>query len=146
MSGSQFKQDVIVVGAGLSGMVQLHKLHVHGFPNMFMIMAPLSPAAAFCNVPTYSQQQADWISNSIAYTHARSSKSIEPTAQAEAAWGEHHDELANATLVPNTKSWYTDTNIDGKPRRLRAYVGGVSTYRCACDKVATEGYKESVFA
>jgi acetone monooxygenase (methyl acetate-forming) len=121
-------------------------LQVHGFPNMFMIMAPLSPAAAFCNVPTCSQQQADWISNCIAYTCAQGSKSIEPTAQAEAAWGEHHDELANATLVPNTKSWYMGTNIDGKPRRLLAYVGGASTYRYACDKVAAEGYQESVFA
>ena len=31
MRGSQFKQDVIVVGAGLSGMVQLHKLRELGF-------------------------------------------------------------------------------------------------------------------
>ena len=121
-------------------------LQVHGFPNMFMIMAPLSPAAAFCNVPTCSQQQADWISNCIAYTNARGHKSIEPTAQAEAAWGEHHDELANATLVPKTKSWYMGTNIEGKPRRLLAYVGGASTYRHACDKVAAEGYQESIFA
>ena len=121
-------------------------LQVHGFPNMFMIMAPLSPAAAFCNVPTCSQQQADWISNCIAYTHARGSKSIEPSAQAEAAWGEHHDELAQATLVPNTNSWYMGTNIEGKPRRLLAYVGGASTYRYACDKVAAEGYHESIFA
>ena len=120
-------------------------LQVHGFPNMFMIMAPLSPAAAFCNVPTCSQQQADWISNCIAFTHARGSQSIEPTAAAEAAWGEHHDELANATLVPNTKSWYMGTNIDGKPRRLLAYVGGASTYRHACDKVAADGYQESIF-
>ena len=120
-------------------------LQVHGFPNMFMIMAPLSPAAAFCNVPTCSQQQADWISKCIADTHAQGSKSIEPTAQAEAAWGAHHDELANATLVPKTKSWYMGTNIDGKPRRLLAYVGGASTYRYACDKVAAEGYRESIF-
>ena len=120
-------------------------LQVHGFPNMFMIMAPLSPAAAFCNVPTCSQQQADWISNCIAHTHAKGSKSIEPTAQAEAAWGEHHDQLANATLVPKTKSWYMGTNIDGKPRRLLAYVGGASTYRYACDKIAADGYQESIF-
>ena len=120
-------------------------LQVHGFPNMFMIMAPLSPAAAFCNVPTCSQQQADWISNCITYTLGKQASSIEPSAAAEAAWGEHHDELANATLVPNTKSWYMGSNIDGKPKRLLAYVGGASTYRHACDKVAAEGYKESIF-
>ena len=121
-------------------------LQVHGFPNMFMIMAPLSPAAAFCNVPTCSQQQADWISNCIAYTRDQGRKSIEPSAQAEAAWGEHHDELANATLVPNTKSWYMGTNIAGQPRRLLAYVGGANTYRYACDKVAADGYQECIFA
>jgi hypothetical protein len=79
---------------------------------MFMIMAPLSPAAAFCNVPTCSQQQADWISNCIDYTRKHGKQSIEPTADAEARWGEHHDELANATLVPKTKSWYMGTNIE----------------------------------
>jgi acetone monooxygenase len=121
-------------------------LQVHGYPNLFMIMAPLSPAAAFCNVPTCSQQQADWIANCIAYTHAQGRKSIEPTAEAEARWGEHHDELANATLVPKTKSWYMGTNIDGKPTRLLAYVGGANTYRNACDRVAAEGYSESVFS
>jgi acetone monooxygenase len=121
-------------------------LQVHGFPNMFMIMAPLSPAAAFCNVPTCSQQQADWISNCIDYTRKQGRQSIEPTADAEARWGEHHDELANATLVPKTKSWYMGTNVEGKQQRLLAYVGGASTYRMACDKIAEEGYPESVFS
>ena len=121
-------------------------LQVHGFPNMFMIMAPLSPAAAFCNVPTCSQQQADWISNCIDYTRKQGRQSIEPTADAEARWGEHHDELANATLVPKTKSWYMGTNVEGKQQRLLAYVGGASTYRLACDKIAEEGYPESVFS
>ncbi len=120
-------------------------LQVHGFPNMFMIMAPLSPAAAFCNVPTCSQQQVDWISNCITYTRDQGHRSIEPTAEAEARWGEHHDELANATLVPKTKSWYMGTNVAGKPRRLLAYVGGANTYRYACDKIAAEAYPESVF-
>ena len=121
-------------------------LQVHGFPNLFMIMAPLSPAAAFCNVPTCSQQQADWITNCIDYTRQQGRKAIEPSAEAEARWGAHHDELANATLVPKTKSWYMGTNIEGKQHRLLAYVGGASTYRYACDKVAAEGYSESVFS
>jgi acetone monooxygenase len=121
-------------------------LQVHGFPNLFMIMAPLSPAAAFCNVPTCSQQQADWITDCIDYTRRQGRKAIEPTAEAEARWGEHHDELANATLVPKTRSWYMGTNIEGKQNRLLAYVGGASTYRHACDQVAAEGYSESMFS
>ncbi len=121
-------------------------LQVNGFPNMFMVAAPLSPAAAFCNVPTCVQQQVDWISEAIAYTREQGKRAMEPLQEAEARWGAHHDELANATLVPKTKSWYMGTNIDGKAQRLLAYVGGANTYRQICDKVAAEGYPESVFS
>ena len=119
-------------------------LQVHGFPNMFMGMAPLSPAAAFCNVPTCSQQQVDWITDCIKYVRAQGKRSIEPTAAAEAQWVAHHDEIANLTLVPKTRSWYTGSNIEGKPNRLLAYVGGVGAYAQACDAVRVGGYQECV--
>ena len=52
----------------------------------------------------------------------------------------HHDELANATLVTKTDSWYMGSNVDGKPRRLLSYIGGVGTYRQKCEDVASQGY------
>lgn len=117
-------------------------LQVHGFPNLFMTMAPMSPAAAFCNVPTCSQQQVDWITDTIQFVRKRGKQTIEPTAAAEAGWVAHHDEVANMTLVPKTRSWYTGSNIAGKENRLLAYIGGVNTYRQACDAVREGGYKE----
>jgi len=115
-------------------------MQVHGFPNLFMTMAPMSPAAAFCNVPTCSQQQVDWIADAIMYTRGHG-KAMEPTAEFEAQWVAHHDEVANMTLVPKTNSWYMGANIEGKERRLLAYAGGVSTYRDACEDVKQKQYK-----
>ena len=111
-----------------------------------MTMAPFSPAAAFCNVPTCLQQQVDWIADCIAFVRQQGRHSIEPSAEAEAKWVAHHDELANLTLVPKTNSWYMGSNVKGKPRRLLAYAGGVGTYRAKCDEVKASGYEGFVTA
>jgi acetone monooxygenase (methyl acetate-forming) len=115
-------------------------LQVHGYPNMFMVNGPLSPAAAFCNAPTCIQQQVDWITDCIAYVRGKDHRSIEPTVEAESGWVEHSDELASQTLFPSTDSWYMGANIEGKSRRLLAYVGGVGVYRELCDEVKAKGY------
>ena len=52
---------------------------------------------------------------------------IEPTAEAEDAWVAHHDETANATLISKTDSWYTGSNVAGKPRRVLSYTGGATS-------------------
>ena len=121
-------------------------LQVHGYPNLFMTMAPFSPAAAFCNVPTCVQQQVDWISECIQFVRDQGRRSIEPSAEAEAKWVAHHDELANMMLISKTNSWYMGSNVVGKPRRLLAYVGGVANYRQACDEVKARGYEGFVTA
>ncbi|MFD2845503.1 hypothetical protein [Paracoccus cavernae] len=65
---------------------------------------------------------------------------IEPTLEGENAWVEHHDETANANLISRTNSWYTGSNVPGKPRRVLSYTGGVGTYRAKCSEAATNGY------
>ncbi len=52
----------------------------------------------------------------------------------------HHDEVAEQTLVTKTSSWYMGSNVDGKPRRLLSYIGGVGNYREKCLDVAKEEY------
>ena len=121
-------------------------LQVHGYPNLFMTMAPFSPAAAFCNVPTCVQQQVDWITDCIQFVRDQGRHSIEPSQETEAQWVAHHDELANIMLVSKTNSWYMGSNIAGKPRRLLAYAGGVGTYRDKCDQVKASGYEGFVTA
>ena len=65
---------------------------------------------------------------------------IEADKQFQDQWVDHHDGIANATLVTKTNSWYMGSNIEGKPRRLLSYIGGVGAYRQKCDEVSSGGY------
>jgi acetone monooxygenase len=116
-------------------------LQVHGYPNLFTVGAPLAPAAALCNMTTCLQQQAGWIADAIGYLREKGLKVMEPTAEKEAAWVQHHDDIANATLLTKTDSWYMGSNVPGKPRRLLSYAGGVNVYKQACEEVRAKGYE-----
>jgi cation diffusion facilitator CzcD-associated flavoprotein CzcO len=115
-------------------------LQVHGYPNMFTTAVPLAPSAALCNMTTCLQQQTEWISECIRFMRSRDKKVIEATREGEDAWVAHHDETANATLISKTNSWYSGSNVPGKPRRVLSYTGGVGTYRQKCKEVAADGY------
>ena len=121
-------------------------LQVHGYPNMFMVMAPMSPVAAFCNVPTCVEQSVNWISDCIRHVRERGAKSVEPTLQAEQEWVKHHDEVADETLVSKVDSWYTSANVPGKMRRVIPYCGGANVYREHCDKVRKGGFAECLIS
>jgi cation diffusion facilitator CzcD-associated flavoprotein CzcO len=121
-------------------------LQVHGFPNLFTVAGPLAPSTAFCNMATCLQQQVDWVTDCIAYLREQGHRSIEPGSEKEAWWVQHHDETANATLMMTTNSWYTGANIEGKPRRLLSYIGGVGKYREFCDEAKTSHYEGYIVA
>jgi acetone monooxygenase len=121
-------------------------LQVHGFPNLFTVAGPLAPSTAFCNMATCLQQQVDWVTDCIAYLREQGHGSIEPSSEKEAWWVQHHDETANATLMMTTNSWYTGANIEGKPRRLLSYIGGVGKYREFCDAAKTSHYEGYIVA
>lgn len=116
-------------------------LQVHGFPNLFTVAGPLAPSTAFCNMATCLTQQVDWVTDCVQWMLDNDHRSIDPTVEKQDEWVAHHDEVANATLMMRTQSWYTGANIDGKPRRLLSYIGGVGTYRQICDEVASKGYE-----
>lgn len=115
-------------------------LQIHGYPNLFTTAVPLAPSAALCNMATCLQQQTEWISDCIRYLREQSHSVIEPTAEAEEQWVQHHDTIANATLISKTDSWYVGANVPGKPRRVLSYCGGVGTYKKKCDEVAKQEY------
>lgn len=116
-------------------------LMVHGYPNLLTTGAPLAPSAALCNMTTCLQQQTEWISAALDHVRETGAKVIEPTAEAEQQWVEHHDETAGANLISRTNSWYTGSNVAGKPRRVLSYTGGVGDYRERTLDVARAGYK-----
>jgi acetone monooxygenase len=112
----------------------------HGYPNLLTTAVPLAPSAALCNMTTCLQQQTEWISGAIRDLRAEGKTTIEPSADGEDAWVAHHEEVASATLVPRTTSWYLGSNVPGKPRRMLSYIGGVGTYRQKCEEEAANGY------
>ena len=116
-------------------------LQVHGYPNLFTTGAPLAPSAALCNMTTCLQQQVDWITDCIVYARKNGKQVVEATKEFEDNWVKHHDETAAATLVVKTDSWYMGSNVDGKTRRLLAYIGGVGNYNKQCDELAANGYQ-----
>ena len=115
-------------------------LQVHGFPNLYTVAGPLAPATGFCNMTTCLQQQVDWITDAIVFLRDQGKHTMEPTREREEAWVQHHDEVANSTLLMSVDSWYNGANIEGKQRRLLSYIGGVGAYRDLCDEIRTNGY------
>ena len=111
-----------------------------GFPNLFMITGPGSPSV-LGNMPTSIEQHVEWISDCIHHLRDKGASTIEPTKDAEDAWGVHVKELADATLFPQTDSWYMGANVPGKPRVFMPYIGGFGTYRKLCSEIAAKGYE-----
>ncbi len=114
-------------------------LMMAGFPNLFMVCGPNGPAA-LANIVTLDEQNVNWICALITHMREGGIGSVEPTLEAEDAWMEQVFALAELTLVSKANTWYTGTNVDGKPRGLIMYTGGFLRYNEACNAVAQSGY------
>jgi cyclohexanone monooxygenase len=115
-------------------------LSVAGFPNLFTITGPGSPSV-LSNMIISIEQHVDWIADCMDYLREHNLDSIEATVEAEDAWVDHVNEVADRTLFPRANSWYVGANIPGKPRVFMPYVGGVGPYRKRCDEIAANGYE-----
>lgn len=114
---------------------------VEGYPNLFTVAGPLAPATAFCNMTTCLQQQVDWVTDCISHLRDNGNRSIEPGIEKQNEWVQLHDETADATLMMQTNSWYTGTNVEGKPKRLLSFIGGVGEYKQVCDAIQHSDYE-----
>ncbi len=110
-----------------------------GFPNLFTVTGPGSPAI-LTNVIGSIEHHVEWIADYIAYLRAEGITRTEATTEATEAWTAHVAELASMTLYPRAASWYMGANIPGKPRVFLAYIGGLHNYRDRCERIAAEGY------
>lgn len=119
-------------------------ISVHGFPNLLFLYGPQSPTA-FCNGPTCAELQGDWIVELLDYMRSNGHQRLESTAQAEADWSAHLDELAAATLIGQTDSWYTAANIPGKRRQLLNYPS-TDAYLDRLAATSAAGYDSFTFS
>jgi cyclohexanone monooxygenase/phenylacetone monooxygenase len=107
---------------------------------MFVVTGPGSPSA-LSNVVLSIEQHVEWIADMLTYITAEEIAAFEPTVEAEAAWGDHVAEVSDSTLMRFSDSWYTGTNVEGKPRVNVVYLGGVATYEAKLRDVAVAGYR-----
>jgi cyclohexanone monooxygenase len=67
-----------------------------GFPNMFIVTGPGSPSVK-SNMVLSIEQHVDWIAECLSYMAARDLREVEADPQAERAWVQHVNEVADAT-------------------------------------------------
>ncbi len=111
-----------------------------GFPNLFTITGPGSPSV-LVNMLVAIEQHIDWVGDCIAYLRAGHLASIDATVEAEDAWVDHVNAVANLTLFPTANSWYMGANVPGKPRVFMPYIGGLPRYTETCEAVAADDYR-----
>jgi cation diffusion facilitator CzcD-associated flavoprotein CzcO len=116
-------------------------LAVAGFPNLFIVQAPGSPAPA-SNFVAALEQHIEWIGDCISYLHAHGYRTVEAQPEAQRDWVDHITSLVAPTVLvhPSCNSWYNGGNVPGKKRMYMGYTGGIPEYRKRCDEVAAAGY------
>jgi cyclohexanone monooxygenase len=115
-------------------------LGVDGFPNLFVVTGPGSPAV-LANMVLGAEQHIDWVGDCLNFLAAHGCAGIEATPQAVEEWGAELRRLAEGTLFTKANSWYLGANVPGKPRVFMLYLGGFGVYNTICAEVADAGYK-----
>ena len=111
-----------------------------GFPNLFMTTGAGSPTVLASLVP-HSEQHIEWISDCIARLDEAGYRTIEPTLEAQDAWGETIERNSRGTVLAGGDSWYLGANVEGKPRKFMAFIGGLGMYTAICDEIAADDYR-----
>jgi len=111
-----------------------------GFPNLFTINGPQSPAV-LVNMILAIEHHVDWIADCLEYLDGHGFTSIDPTTDAEDRWVEVVRQNASRTLYPRANSWWMGANVPGKPRTFLMFIGGFDVYRQICSDVAGNGYE-----
>lgn len=112
---------------------------IAGLPNLFIVTGPGSPSV-LSNVVSSIEQHVEWIGDCLAWLGAHDVTEIDADADMQAAWMDHTDQVAQLTLFPKAKSWYSGDNVAGKPHRFAPYVGGLANYAAKIGQVAADGY------
>ncbi len=146
MTGALREIDIRVQGGATladkwsAGPLTYLGLMVAGFPNLFIVTGPGSPSVKG-QMTVSIEQHVDWIAACLLHLRARGLARIEADCEAEEKWVAHVNEVASATLFAAVDSWYTGSNIPGKPRVFMPYIGGMANYRRKCEEVVARGYE-----
>ncbi len=125
-----------------SGPVSYLGLQVAGFPNLFTITGPGSPAVV-TNMVVSIEQHVEWIASCLDHLSRNDYSTIEADPTAQDRWGDHVRSLSEGLIrtAPTCNSWYLGSNVPGKKRVYMPYAGGHARYRKECDEIAESKYE-----
>ncbi len=115
-----------------------------GFPNLFLITGPGSPSVLSNMLPSI-EQHVEWIADCIEYLQSNQYATIEASPEAEDAWVDHVNAVADLSIYPKCNSWYLGANVEGKTRVFMPYLG-VPPYVEKCAEVVANGYQGFVLS
>ena len=129
------------------GMRTLHGIHVHGFPNAFIVQ-PFQAANLISNVPHNLVDSARTITTIIRHALDSGSGAVEVTKDAEEAWLELLESGPGGTLGGSdcTPGYYNNEGQDLGPNRwiARGYPYGASAYFAYIDGWRSTGLFEGL--
>lgn len=111
----------------------------HRLPNFFFPGGPHGAGGG--NYPRYSQDQVDWITETLVYAREHGFDVFEPTAEQEREWMTMVETLAPQSIFSAEHSHYYGANVQGKPKKFLLNPGGRGKLHEMLDEMsATENY------
>ncbi len=115
-------------------------LQVAGFPNFFTAIN-----GVFCNYTVCTESIVEWIADCIVHLREKGFQRIAPKPEAEEAWIEHINTVAEGAIYTQAKSaWFMGTNIPGKRRATLLNPLPAPEYRAKCTEAAANGYADFI--
>ncbi|EPR11334.1 hypothetical protein M527_04435 [Sphingobium indicum IP26] len=117
---------------------------VAGFPNLFMIHGPGSPAA-LAQMIAGGEWQVDWVAKFIENMEAEGYQTVDTAPEWEDRWADEMQEAMAPTLYTKVDSWYNGANVEGKKKNVMIYIGGFNRYANRCDEQVSKGHEGFLF-
>ena len=132
-------RDQTLSAAWAEGMQTLHGLHVHGFPNLFIVQ-PNQAGNLISNVPHNIADHAKTIAAVVTHAEAQKANQVEPDAEAQKAWVDlilsgQGMLIGSTECTPgyynNEGQGLTEKNrhAQGHPGGARAYFAHIAAWR-----------------
>ena len=106
------------------GMRSLHGIHIHGFPNVFVV-GPTQGANLISNIPHNLVEAATTIATIVSHAESIGAQTVEISAEVEEAWLDHLESGGRrfGNQPDCTPGYYNNEGIDPGPRGLRNSLG-----------------------
>ena len=110
---------------------------VPGFPNLFVLSGPGSPASLVC-APPCAEMQVDWVSGLIGHVMQQDAAVVEPAEESAGIWGNMIRSLAESSLYSKEERYHASENADAE---FTPFATGLADYRKICEDIADAGYR-----